>query len=522
MKKFNKLFSKLKLAIPLLALIYVFQSCEKHDYAAGSPSPYISLEYLRAVYKGQDIQLTEDKVSSAKEITGLVISNHQNGNVPEGLILMQQYKNAQFRGIAIKVGSIATNYLPGDSIVVNIENKTLKKDGYLYLDGVTESDIQKISSSNQLHSRRTNANAINSRPDVFESTLVSILGCEVFPKPTEGETLEGGKLLLNGADTVTLRTLPTADFAQEKLPRNIDIVGVLLGSKAPATTKFDILPLFYSNIRDISDPEIPGNLGAMPLIITGFVNDPNGGDGNYEYIQLRANTDIDFTEIPFSLILGTNAGAATPNPGAPPAAGWATGGGRTYKFNLTEGKVSKGEFFYVGGSQKRINGPNSTSISAANWIRTIAYTTTAGDGIGNASSGLLPNSGNAGAIGLFVGTNVGEQTVPIDAVFFGGTGTATIVDSIGIKGYRIGNNDHYNVTNQTTGEAQPLFSMGTNQYRIPHSTPTDVGFFVKLGGVFNTTTRKWTTPRNYVFHTMTKSSVISELETGENITVLED
>src|SRR5690606_14639029 len=47
--------------------------------------------------------------------------------------------------------------------------------------------------------------------------------------------------------------------------------------------------------------------------------------------------------------------------------GWETGGARTYQFSLTQGTVQKGQFFYVGGIEKRIGGAGagvkSTDIS---------------------------------------------------------------------------------------------------------------------------------------------------------------
>src|SRR5690606_8519812 len=97
-----------------------------------------------------------------------------------------------------------------------------------------------------------------------------------------------------------------------------------------------------------------------PVLITGFVSDAKGTDANNEYIQLMATEDIDFAVTPYSLVTTNNAGASTPT--GFPQNGWATGGVRTYKFNLTSGIAKKGDFFYVGGTTKMINGPSSTSM----------------------------------------------------------------------------------------------------------------------------------------------------------------
>src|SRR5690606_24180968 len=108
-----------------------------------------------------------------------------------------------------------------------------------------------------------------------------------------------------------------------------------------------------------------------PIVIAGFLNDAIGTDANYEYIQLLATEDIDFSETPFSVVTTNNAGASTPQ--GLPTKGWATGGLRTYKFDLTAGFAAKGTYFYVGGTPKKINGANSNSIAEANWIVSYGY-----------------------------------------------------------------------------------------------------------------------------------------------------
>jgi hypothetical protein len=506
----------------LLTSFMLFTSCEeeKNINLAGEFSPYIAIEDVRALYRGSEVELTNNKLSHAKKIYGIVVSDHSDNNLPEDVVILQQNKRNRTRGIALKLAN-ASSYLPGDSLVITIENKQLIREGFLFIQGITEVDIEKVSSGNKFQIRNTNATLLNEKPNDYESTVVKIVGGEMYPRPTAGEMFQGSKVMINGADTLNVVTLPTATFATEVLPRNINVTGIPLGT-AGELYKFDIYPRSFKDIEDISDPEVPEYIGSNPVIITGYMNDPNGGDANYEFIQMKANVDINFNEVPFSLVLSTNAGAATPNPGAAPGAGWATGGGRSYKFNITEGSVKKGDYFYIGGHQRRINGPNSTSISNANWPRFIQYSTTPGDGLGNSSSGLLPNSGNAGGIAVFIGVNVTEKSVPIDVVWFGGNGTATIIDVENEKGYRISNNDHYKITNSEDGTLQPFFSMGSNSYRIPHITPTDIGAFVKLGGVFNTGTRQWSTPRGHRFETLTKSSSLSEIEAGEGATIQED
>lgn len=131
------------------------------------------------------------------------------------------------------------------------------------------------------------------------------------------------------------------------------------------------------------------------VIITGFHSNPigantgapgahlstvNGSDvhlGGFEYLQFKATQDIDFSLTPYSVITSYNTTAAqTATPGYL-TNGWVTGGARTYQFHLTQGIVQKGQFFYVGGPEKRING----SLSGVK-------STDIGDGKGNPYSGF--------------------------------------------------------------------------------------------------------------------------------------
>ncbi|MCL7986614.1 DUF5689 domain-containing protein [Sphingobacterium sp. lm-10] len=499
-----------------LGLITVFTACENRDHILGTLSPYITIQDLRAVHKGNDVEVTVESVNEAQWTTGVVISDVQSGNVPEGMLIVQQLQRGnKLHGIALKVGDGVTDYRIGDSLRINISGKTLRRETFLYLDGLRTGDLEVVAHVPTVAIRQVSASAINQRPHEYEGTFVQIGGAEVVPTPVGGDSFVGAKKIINGADTLVIRTLPTANYATLPVPRNLNVKGILLGD---ADGLMAVWPFSEAHIEDTSDPVIPGDLGDMPLIFTGYCPDPEGGDGNYEYIQLMANADINFAEIPFAVVTTNNAGANQPNAGAAPGAGWSTGGARTLKFNLTEGSVKKGEFFYVGGHQKRISGANSTTLAELNWVRAIPYTSSGGDGLGDANANILANSGNASGMALFVGTNINEASVPLDVVMFGGLGTATVIDSVANLGYRIPNNDHYNRFHPETLAPQPFFSMGSNQYRVPHFVPANVGFFIKLGGVFNATTRTWEVARSYYPQPLSKQAPASVLSTGTGVT----
>jgi hypothetical protein len=521
MKK--NLIMKMKfLYIGLCLALLVTASCKKHDYANGELSPIISVGDMRMLYKGSDVTLTKNNMLGAYKITGTVISRPDSGNVPQGIVVMQNYRRAMLRGISFNLGAAATNYKSGDSLLINVEGAILKRvNGSLQITGLQESNIQRISQGNKVNVQPASSYSIKQNPDQYENTLVQVKTATISPAPKFDDTFAGDRYLVNGADSIMLHTEATASFAGAKLPASATVAGILfVGKDAAGQDALQLWPRGISDVSDITKPADPNaTLGKAPVIITGYINDTKGADGNYEYFQFMATRTIDFAKTPMAVITCTNAGTAAPNAGDAPGAGWATGGGRTYKFNLTSGTVTKGEFFYVGGSNKKINGPNTTDISTAKWIRSIAYVTNDGDGFGGASSGLLPNSGNAGGIAIFDGITITEASVPVDAILFGGTGKTTIFNATTNKGYRVADNDRYNAID-VTGVAQPFFFQGTNTYVIPHSTPSDAGIFVKLGGKFDATNKTWVTPRGFVFFTLSATSPLSAIETGTDVSAL--
>lgn len=295
--------------------------------------------------------------------------------------------------------------------------------------------------------------------------------------------------------------------------------------------------------REVFDPNQP-HPDALPFVISGYMQDPQGGDGNYEYVQLLALQDIVFNsgDNAYSIVFCNNAGT-TAVPGADqldrrqdfPADGWATGNYtingtnvlRTYKINITSGTVSKGQYFYVGGINRKINGETSTGEIPAN--RSIVardYVSLDGDdGIGNANSGLLANSGLTSGIAVFKGTAVEHDTEPMDVIFIGGTPTSATA-SVGAlygtrsydpfngvtRGYRITNTDHYNTADGN------YFTQGNNTWRVAYPGSAAVqGVFHELRGVYNVVTATWATPRSRNAITLSTGSAITAIET-ENST----
>ena len=251
------------------------------------------------------------------------------------------------------------------------------------------------------------------------------------------------------------------------------------------------------------------------IVITGFLSDPRGSDspvtgavsgdgfvhpGQYEYVQLMALRDIDFSLENYSVVF-TNSSVVS---------SWGHGiyfptDKRNYQMNLTTGSVKKGQYFYVGGNSRmicsyyKLIGSPQLSTSVFWGIDYSAETGGNNNGAAKAGSGLLGNgTGTAGllavskaypdGIGVFEGTQVDENTIPVDAIFFGSTANFN-TDAVKLQ---IPDNDRYNRADLETGDPQPIFGVGSNTYLFPVPA-TDKGVFIKLGG--QVTPDEWLIPR---------------------------
>ncbi len=234
--------------------------------------------------------------------------------------------------------------------------------------------------------------------------------------------------------------------------------------------------------------------------------------------------DINFSVTPYSLVTTNNAGSANPAP----TDGWAIGGARTYKINITSGTAKKGDFVYVGGYSKVIWGFGSTNISSANWVAAVDYANLDGANFGTKTTNLLANSGNIAGIALFEGITVNAGTVPVDAIFYGGSNANSgNVYAVGPPevGYRITNTDYYTTINPSTRLPQNFFGAGSNTNRLGFQVEqagTSGGGFIQLGGIYVASTGRWEKGRLLTNLTMSNTTNLSDLQTGAGVTVLKN
>lgn len=501
-----------------LLSLTLFFGCKKNgSYPGGVVSPYISIFDIKELYKGQDVALTADKMFGSTQITAMVVSDHSGGNMPAGLLVVQEARRlSQLRGISINLGAEAANYVPGDSVTVKVEGGILKRvNGILQITGLTASAVTKVSSGNTIPVNRVASNLILANPERYESVLAVIVKGGFNPLPKAGDVLAGDKMLNDAFADLALHTEATAKFANSAPVFLGNYTGIVFNTIQKDTVLVPQLRLRTGNDIVL----LSSTVEVTPVIITGIMGDPMGGDGNYEYIQLMATRDINFATTPYSVVTTNNANGSTPT-GAP-INGWGTGGLRTYKFNLTSGSTAKGAFFYVGGSAKLINGPGnaanpgaSTNISSANWIRSLNYSTTAGDGFGTAQS-VFANSGNASGVAVFQGTTVNLDTRPVDVLFVATGGS--LYQASPERGYRIANTDWYDIKNPITLQDQPFYRQGSNTLNL--SYPPGEGFFNKMGGEYNVALGRWMKARIQNLTFLPRNATLADIE-GEGATIL--
>jgi len=522
----------------LIIVAVVIYSCNKDtykNYPGGVPNDIISILDVRPVYKGKDVKLGSEVLYGASRLSAIVVSDHTSKNLPSGMLVVQDNRRLQtLRGISIELAG-AANYHPGDSLIINISGSTLtRKNGILTITGLAESAI-KVAGKGVVAINSVTTAQIKANPGNYESTLCLINKSSFNPAPKAGETIGGAKLINDGFGDITLFTDPTVKYA-DNVPYGLAAyVGIPFGTPEG--------PVQYRTRNE--DDIVNMGSSAQDLLITGFQSDPKGGDGGYEYVQMLATTDIDFTATPYSIIFNNNAGTASS--ATPLDAGWATGGQRTIKWNITSGSVQKGKFFYFGFQGKKINGAAGTYSfpATANWYqKTYATTgTNLGDGglvhsSAYSTSGPWANSGNACGVAIFKGTAVTEQSAPEDVLFVATGGAATIYDptKTPIVGYRICNNDWYSmysvsihpVTYKPVITPYLYYRSNGNTANMPYpvndkypTAATDAGLYNMMGGVYNITLGRWTTARKQVVVELVQTTAtIDTLENHPSVTKL--
>lgn len=222
-----------RLYMKILAVVGVslFAACEVDDPVPPKtrPNPNITLSDLRKVYEGQAVRLEPKLLMDAHQVAGVVISDAAAGNIGKGEFIIQNTQRGIIGGITLSLGEgVEASYALGDSLVIDVVGSQLTRvNGELKLADVSPSMITKLREDCVVEPRPVTLQELITNFDLYEGTLVRVIGTTITPPPVEGETYEGNKILDDGADvTIQLHTESNAAFAGEKLPTNAEFTGI--------------------------------------------------------------------------------------------------------------------------------------------------------------------------------------------------------------------------------------------------------------------------------------------------------
>src|SRR5574340_1135977 len=274
-KKMKKILVYSYILISLASL----WGCEKGSFPGAQISPYISLFDVRDIFKGKEVTLTADNMFGSTKITGVVVSDHSGHNLPEGLLVIQDRRRlSKLRGISLSIGTDAANYVPGDSVIIDVNGGVLKRvGGILEITNVANGAITKISSGNDIPLNRVTIGQMLDNPGNYESTLSAIVKGGFDPLPASTDVLSGDKVLNDGFGNITLKTNPLATFADIQAPILANFYGIVLNTLGDDG---GLLPEFYPRVKE-DVAVLSSKITIPPAIITGFMSDVKGGDGNY-------------------------------------------------------------------------------------------------------------------------------------------------------------------------------------------------------------------------------------------------
>ncbi len=302
--------------ISVCAGLFLLASCAKNENdARGTLSPTMSIAKIKALHKGDDVQLAKDKLFGAYQITGVVISDKNSGNFDPNEIVIQNTVSGTTAGLIVRFTDANTLVNQGDSVKIDVDNTILtRKNGALKIigDGLNTAKVFKIASNVDATVQQVNLTTLHSGFYNYESTLVR-LNSMSFDNVTSGQTYAGDvKFFTEGATNIVLSTRQTANFAQKALPLNADFIGV------PAY--YDANSDFYNRAQTLlklrNEEDVMNETGAP------YLNFPETFEGlpassKSDFLMPGINDIVTFTSGNWKLyqaIIGNQAGFDRFNP----------------------------------------------------------------------------------------------------------------------------------------------------------------------------------------------------------------
>ncbi len=249
---------KLYYLLGLGLIIVFFNSCKENTNAEGILSPYISIQDIKLLYKGEDVLLTRSRMKSgAHLVRGTVISGLRDDNRQSNTIVIQGRHKDLLRGIAIELEEGYTDtYTIGDSILIDVENKYLRKvDGGLRISGVTPADITVLASGLSVEPMEVPLVTLNQNPQDYEYTLVKIFSCLLEEDEETSGGFVGDKQYHVGEEKIVLHVIETSALAAEGVPWSATFAGIVIFGEEPDTWR--LWPRSVEDMTEASGPIYP-------------------------------------------------------------------------------------------------------------------------------------------------------------------------------------------------------------------------------------------------------------------------
>lgn len=213
----------------IITALFSLSSCFKDaiNESLGYLNEEASIYQLREVWKGDEIQLNTELLGGARYTSGVVVSNHENGNFPSNKIAIESSWRGQIRGVLLDVQN-PENYSFGDSLYIEIDGAKLRKsqEGLTITDLASQA-IQKLSSRKEKRHRAVSVGELSRNFDKYESTLINVTAN--VDDIVSGASIEGTYTLSEGKEEkVKLFTSSNAVFKDVKIAPNATFNGVAL------------------------------------------------------------------------------------------------------------------------------------------------------------------------------------------------------------------------------------------------------------------------------------------------------
>lgn len=181
----------------------------------------VSITDVRAQFSG-----SETMVMSNTSITGIVISDFENGNITNRNLVLQDGNS----GIVVRFNDEHTFAL-GDELEINVSGNELSEfNGLLQVNNVDNAAAMVVSSNNTVEPAEHTIQFIIDNINELESTLVVVKGVTI----SGASSYSGGTMVSDNTATIDMFTRSGASFADDAIPSEaVDMVAIVSEFNAP-------------------------------------------------------------------------------------------------------------------------------------------------------------------------------------------------------------------------------------------------------------------------------------------------